>query len=755
MNHWTSYRGLFLVVVFCASLTPCLAQGQDKSKVKRPHPAMGLKLETIDWIEDGAVFLDQRRFKTTLTRQEKKFDRGALLDRALERAKEEGRLVLWYVYKISESTKNGRQMIRAPVLDIAMRQIVWSDSDVDAIVKANFVPLRMVCDEPMAKRFNLRPLKFLEPGLVFLNAEGEVLHHVGCMRSFDPLWVCQLLRDVLRKYGNKNVISKSSPRELGEWVRCLEDERKKEDAGSIGSLIRQATFQRQLRQGQKALVLLDQAKDIWSSEVESASKGLPTREQRNFVRAAKIGSSRRGLEIANELAIAWNKIRAEEGLVLVRMGRFKEAIKPLREIVDARAGSRKAEAAYLLAMMRLQNGDEMDAVRRFQEIVQEFPDTVHGRRARANILLGIDDNRPLGSAFSGLERLEWLADEAFTTLPKDTSWPIEKLTISEASENGIQFLLRQQRADGGWNDSRYSYCPDTRITANVWMAISAVCCQALLRHRDSADAQTRELIDKAIARGETYLADESRVNRGRNEDVYADAYRLDYFAERLPTLPAGPYRKNMRAVMLKIVREAGQRQDERGFWAHEYANAFCTAVMIQGLLSAKMAGVMVPKSVLKLAGESIAAARSSDGGFAYGGIARTKPSRNSLVNSSTRMPLCESVLFELGLSDMSNVSFAFQNFWRHFSRIEGVRRTDFHSDGQIAGFMFFHTLYHTSKAISALPSKQRAEQHGKLLDRVLRYGELDGTFMDSHEMGRSYGTAMALLVIANARDVEK
>ena len=28
--------------------------------------------------------------------------------------------------------------------------------------------------------------------------------------------------------------------------------------------------------------------------------------------------------------------------------------------------------------------------------------------------------------------------------------------------------------------------------------------------------------------------------------------------------------------------------------------------------------------------------------------------------------------------------------------------------------------------------------------------ELDGSFLDSHEIGRSYGTAMALLTIANA-----
>ncbi|MFT7618735.1 MAG: tetratricopeptide (TPR) repeat protein [Planctomycetota bacterium] len=755
MNHRMNLKVFYLSCLLSAWFMTAPAQEVKKGKEARPHPAMGLQLETIDWLEDGAQFLDRQRFKTRLTKKEKDFDRGQLLDQALKRAQEEGRLVLWYIYKVSENTKSGRQMIRAPVLDIAMRQIVWSDPDVERLVKSNFVPLRMVCDEKMSARFGLRPLKFLEPGFVLLNAKGEVLHSIGCIRSFDPLWTCQILRDVLRRDRKAPNDSAQTAIERGEWKLCLEKERASENANSIMSLYRQATFERRMRSGANALSLLDGAQELWDEEVAKATKSMSERQRRSFLRAAKVGSSRRGGKAAAELAKSWRMIRAEEGLVLTRMGRFKEAIKPLREVVDSIDGDRRAEAAYLLAMIRLQNGDEMDAVRRFQDIVQEYPETVFGRRARANVLLGIDDKRPLGSAFSGLERLKWLPEEAFASMPKDTTWPQEKLSVSDAVERGVQFLLRQQRADGGWNDSRYSYCPDTRITANVWMAISAVSCQALLRHRDSADEATAKAIDKALARGERYLADASRVNRGRNEDVYADAYRLDYYVARLKTLPAGPERRLIRELMKRIVREAGQRQDDMGFWAHEYANAFCTAVMAQGLIAAKMGGVLVPKTMLKKAGESIASARSSDGGFAYSGVARKKLSNKSLINSSTRMPMCESVLFDLGLSDMGNVSFAFENFWDHFERIEGVRRTDFHSDGQIAGFMFFHTLYHTSKAISSLPSKKRTEEHGKLLDRVLRYGELDGTFMDSHEMGRSYGTSMALLVIANALQVEK
>ena len=724
------------------------ATGLSQAKMAVAHPAKGLSLETIEWIDDGAEFLDKKRFKTSMTATEKAVDRAAILDGALSRAMDEGRLVLWYVYKISESTKRGRQMIRAPVLDIAMRQIIWSDPDVERIVKANFVPLRMVCDEPMCKRFDLRPLEFLEPSIIVMKSDGEVVHVLRTMRTFEASWFADVLRDILRKVKGEIATDEIDVAlDRGEWARALEIEKIGEQ--DSGSLYRQAVLQRRLRSGDEALELVKEAKAVWEKTIESAAQRLPENQRRRFKRSARTGSGRRLTDEVAAFARIHGQLRAEEGLLLARMGRFDEAIQPLRESADAANGDRRAEAAYLLALLRLRIGDETDASRRFQKIAQDFPDSVHGRRAKANVLLGIDDGRPIGASFSGLERTMWLPEDAYASLPADTRWPHEKLTIQSARDHGVRLLLRQQRIDGGWNDSRYSYCPDARITPNVWVAITALCCQALLQHRDSAKGELRDAIDEAIRRGERYIDDASRLNRGRNEDVYSDAYRLDYYARRLETVADDSTRAAIRKKMTGIIRAAGMRQKESGFWAHEYANAFCTAAMAQGLLAAKKAGVFVPSSILEKAGESIASARSEDGSYSYGGAARGKGSERNLRNSSTRMPSCESILLQLDGSDAAKVRFAFENFWKYYDRIEGVRRTDFHSDGQIAGFMFFHTLYHTSRAINSLPPGERGAQRERLLDRVLRYGEIDGTFMDSHEVGRSYGTAMALIVIAD------
>jgi hypothetical protein len=48
-----------------------------------------------------------------------------------------------------------------------------------------------------------------------------------------------------------------------------------------------------------------------------------------------------------------------------------------------------------------------------------------------------------------------------------------------------------------------------------------------------------------------------------------------------------------------------------------------------------------------------------------------------------------------------------------------------------------------------LPEERARPERHKLRERLLQYPEIDGTFLDSEELGRSYGTAMALLILAN------
>ena len=58
-------------------------------------------------------------------------------------------------------------------------------------------------------------------------------------------------------------------------------------------------------------------------------------------------------------------------------------------------------------------------------------------------------------------------------------------------------------------------------------------------------------------------------------------------------------------------------------------------------------------------------------------------------------------------------------------------------------------MFHTSEAFELLPAEQRSAARSRLLEHVTKIAELDGSFLDSHEIGKSYGTSMALLTLAN------
>jgi len=252
-------------------------------------------------------------------------------------------------------------------------------------------------------------------------------------------------------------------------------------------------------------------------------------------------------------------------------------------------------------------------------------------------------------------------------------------------------------------------------------------------------------VDDALARGEDYLFDPKHLNRGANEDVYADAYRLVYLSRRLQHRPLEKDWAVDRAA--RIINEAAERQSADGFFAHEYRNAFCTGVMLWSLLEIREAGVPVPSEMIAKGVDALKSARYDDGSYSYGGTARGE--RGSLKDSCGRMPMCEGVMLRTGDGNDARLAFAMDNFWSFYDRLEKVRVNDFHSDGELAGFFFFHDMFQTSEVLRLLPEPVAAPTRQRFLRIMQDLPEIDGTFLDSHEFGRSYGTAMALLVLRN------
>ena len=329
-----------------------------------------------------------------------------------------------------------------------------------------------------------------------------------------------------------------------------------------------------------------------------------------------------------------------------------------------------------------------------------------------------------GPFVRGFEIYESLPAGALKDLPSNTTLPVSEPDVPRA----VRFLLQTQRGNGSWDDSNYNFGGDDSLP-NVYMAGTALAALAIREWGEPAASAG------ALKRAEKYMRDESRIaGNDTDEIVWAHAYRLLYFA-----------RVRDREMMARLVLKLGAQQDRGGAWGHEYLNPFVTATVIHALEETRGAGAEVPAALVRRGAEALASTRNPKGVYSYG-----FPGRGADVRGGAgRMPLCELGLFLAGRSRAEDVAAAVEESLRHQALLERVRKYDDHSDAFRNGGFFFWYDQH-GRALAAAAAKSEGAL-GRQREIVLAAAEIDGCWVDSHELGRTYGTAMALLTLRACR----
>jgi hypothetical protein len=380
----------------------------------------------------------------------------------------------------------------------------------------------------------------------------------------------------------------------------------------------------------------------------------------------------------------------------------------------------EAETAYGLAVKDAWSGK--DPAPRLRELCLKHPASPWAWRAAAN-LVKADDSLPLGPLAHHFE-------DVFAPLPDHAPTSTRKPAkdVATAAKGAVDFLLRAQHEDGSWRDARYAYWPNAEILPNVWGAITALAALALFEWGDP-------VAEAAIAKADAYLKNPANFARDRHEESYAHAYRLHYFARRGDTTSMG-----------RVAARLAAMQEDEGFWSHEYANAFSTAAVVHALATARAAGADVPEYALQRAADALLSARDPQGRQPY----RVGEKPDNDKSTSARTALCELALQECGRP--ADVAGGVERYWKFIKNMEGVRLYDYHSDGRLAGFFYFHAGFHTLEAARTLPEPARGTSLKRFRETLIQIPEWDGSFLDSHELGKSYGTASALLMLARSRE---
>ena len=397
---------------------------------------------------------------------------------------------------------------------------------------------------------------------------------------------------------------------------------------------------------------------------------------------------------------------------------------------------------YFSGVAEFQAGNHEAADRIWRSVVDKFPDHPVAWKASA-------ETQRIGPFCRGFE--------TYTTLPakclnagidsRGTRAPAGTFSRSDLWQRGTDFLLSMQNATGGFLDSDYDF-GGTDSLPNVHVAVSSLAGICLIE-ASSRLKQTKPAVESAIDKCFEYVRKESNLNRqDRDEILWADAYRLRFLCRY------GQHSgKDVTTEIAAAARALENLQSKRGSWYHEYENSFVTATALLALADAKQVGVELDQSKIARGVEALRSERYANGAYPYS-RRRGNPDGAALTRlipgSAGRMPLCELALSKWGMADQQSLMNAIDASFQHHQNLDVALKYDNHTSTHgYGGFFFWYDMRARCEAILSVKDPvKRKEYLGKQLEIVMVLPEIDGCFVDSHELGRCYGTAMALLCLS-------
>ncbi len=354
-------------------------------------------------------------------------------------------------------------------------------------------------------------------------------------------------------------------------------------------------------------------------------------------------------------------------------------------------------------------------------------------------------------------------------------WPrAPRVSVAEAIDGGIAWLLENQNADGSWGSHEsprpievFASIPGSQEAFRV--ATSALCVMAL---RDTAASS--KAVAGALEKGLDFLLGDFDVKRQsgiEHYNVWTFGYALQCFGEELARDPESPRSSAIRQACAKIVERLGQYQTLDGGWGYlslsgiatfqpsDTSMSFTTATILLGCGRAKGSGIRLPESMVARAVDHIARSRLSDDAFLYGEYLKYRPRMgiNETYGSACRTPLCLLVLETFGekvapetyAKSLENLLVRAADYQKASVRRPIPHEAWYH----LSGYFYLYGHAYAAYALEKLDKKTQQRFWPLLVDAVEYCREPDGSFWDYplYSYHKPYGTAFALIALARAK----
>ncbi|MEZ6037774.1 MAG: hypothetical protein R3F29_09860 [Planctomycetota bacterium] len=441
----------------------------------------------------------------------------------------------------------------------------------------------------------------------------------------------------------------------------------------------------------------------------------------------------------------------DEAWQQLQRGEYQAVGEGLR-LVSFHSAEAETEAAWIESVVAFRSGHRTLAMQRWQSIVEQRPESPWAWKAA----LELEGHGPF---VHGFEVYGELPAKVLTDDPVDgTRAPDGTYTEAELWQRSVDYLCGMADDDGVYRDSIYDF-GGTDGLPNVYAAVSCLVGEALLVAEARAAAGSFALDDASRARvGEVLLQIRAHAERAdwlaledKDEILWARAYALRFLLAFGARRGAdGREGDDAQAAALRGgVGALIALQPETGVWFHEYGNPFAIATALQALHGARAAGIDVPQDNIDKGLRALAFNRTDEGAFSYSQTREGRQPRAPVEGAAGRMPLCELGLFLFGASDQAKLLAACEAGQRYHGELAAVRKYDDHASKLgYGGFFFWFDMLGRAEAIARLDDAEaRHRLAAQQRELVLQLPEFDGCFVDSHELGRCYGTAMALLCL--------
>ncbi len=656
------------------------------------------------------------------------------LEATLAEAKESGRLVFCYVFDRDQSQRFGnafkdRFVMAGPLNDI---DLVWT-------INRRFIPLRLYLDKPSCefikvpladgKERNLFLSDVVIPGFLFLDHNGRVVYKFDRIASASTELFFYACHNVLDK--NKQFAKPGKELEdvLAEAAANPKDLRTKFRLGC--ELIKDAEFERARQVFEDVIKQDPKSKDAVDSAARIAGVCRRLRDAKGATEAIALARKLNedvGAKIEGDLMM-------EEALLLVKQGKMADALATLGQAIEKFPKSnRLAEMRYMQGALYYVADEEDRAKEIWKDVAKKFADRSWGWKAAA-------EAAEQGPLTNGWETLEWLPADLLTGDPSSTERKRKPEEYDAVVREGVEYLLRQQKANGRWVNVKGQFSFPESITA--------LAARALYETRDLSG----ERHDAACTKAKTYFEnwmDKKVPGQGMNMWPWIVGAHL---YSRLATDAKDEAAKTAYIKELDACVDMLKKcQNKDGCWTYAGADpsTFSTGGALVALWEARQAGADFEDSIIERAFAGMAKLKTDKGTYQYSSITKTDDfDPTDPRGAAGRGAPCYLAEFLWKKCDQAQLERAMDDFIKYRKHLKAVRKaTDWHA-GKYANapYFFFYDYWYAAMAMRHLKDEPGTKWSTDIRNDMLEIQEIDGSWLDWHIGGKNYGTAMAVMIL--------